>query len=380
MHVFALLPLLTLLGEPETGGGKRKAPPPLPDAGAIEASLLELARDRVQQGWQRLARADDHVYAIDIALLSMAFALGGDKAPYETLDALARKHLLVEEPPGLAAPIILWRRQVPEGKPEASGTTEMLRFAQAWLVGSQTFHRPEDAALARRLLRGYVLHAGQVDGTWMVRNYYDLRGRHFAINSYLIDYAPDLLVFAGTEPREESLLAVARSSLALVRRAQRANGLIDAMVQPEVRTLYPFVIFSPNDIIQIEHAAIVAEQVAKGAPAIARRLLDFALARLPKLPAAVVGRSGEPSAQESADAGTYAALVRLAVRLDAAAAVRAFRRPFLENAEWLVRAARKDSARLPETHLLGQTLLGLMFLRHFDEDKPLPPAIAGRAP
>jgi hypothetical protein len=333
-------------------------PPTLDDV--LPALQTELAR---RSRAHELARADGFVYAIDVALLAEVAARTRDRASYDTLRSLAEKHFILERPPGLPAPAVIWRRQLASpSPPDASGTTEAFALARALLLGGDTFRRGRDVALAVRILEGYAAHASFLDGIWLVRNYYNLGTRTFATNSFLIDYAPDLFFAVARRTGDERFHEIARRSLALVRAARRPGGLIDAVVQPELRTLFPTVVFSPNDVIELEHAALIANEIVENAPAMAADVLAFALARRDDLHAAYEGRSGHPYGWDKADAGTYAALTRLAVRLRDPIAVAQLRTPLAYHAQWLV----NEGTRAP-LHVTVQTLLGLLALRDWDE-------------
>jgi hypothetical protein len=321
----------------------------------------------------RLVRRDGYVYAIDVGLLALANALGRDRGRYVRLVDLARRDLVVDRAAGLDAAAVTWRRR-PGGReaPDASGTTEALALAQALLVGAETFARPADAALALALLDGYGKHAAVDNGTWIVRNYYNFATRTFATNSYLIDYGPDLLLHAArTRPGLEGLRTTARRSVALIRAAQRPNGLIDTLVQPELKTLFSFVIFSPNDVIQIEHSALVAELAAGTAPDVARRLLDFIRPRLADLHAAYFGRSGEPQGPALATAGPLAAIARLAVKVGDRDLLARIRAPLAAHAYTI-----GTDAGVFDLHAAAQTLLSLRYLELCDGGKTIPLTVA----
>jgi hypothetical protein len=357
----------------------RPADPPerdaAPAAADVRRSLYVVAGEMIDR--DQLARPDGHVYAIEVALLVLAAALADDRSRYTRLTDLTRRHFLAYPAGGPAAPVVLWRRRLrpTPSAPDASGTTEALQLAQALLVGADTFKRPADATLAGKILDGYLGHAAEVDGVWIVRNYYNLGTRSFATNSYLIDYSPDLLTFAATRTGANgaNLRAAVSRSVALVRKAQRPNGLIDTIIQPELRTLFPFVIFSPNDVIELEHTALVAEQVVTSAPDVARGALRFAAERLDTLHAAYEGRSGRPFGKDLADAGTRSALMRLAIKLGDGQMVERLRPSLSEHGAWLTRQAGNV-----DVHVVAQTLTALLLLQVRDEGRHLPRALPSR--
>jgi hypothetical protein len=339
-------------------------PPPGPASAraAIEARLLPL----IDRG--ALVRADGYLYAIDVGLLAKVTARTRDRTRYLHLIDLARRELVVERPAGLPAPAVAWRRQGGSSTPpDASGTTEALVLAEALFMGADAFDRPGDAALALALLDGYVAHAAIDNGRWLVRNYYNFETRTFATNSYLVDHGPDLLRQAhARRPDRKVFATVAARSLALLREAQRPNGLIDAVLQPELRTLFSFDVFSPNDVIELEQTALVAAAAAHMAPDVGRRVLDFARARIADLHATYLGRSGAPEGKRLATAGTWAALACLAAALDDRAMLDQIRAPLAAHGFTL-----GTDARAFDVHAAAETLLGLGCL------DAIPP---GRAP
>lgn len=354
-------------------GGKARAiapaslpPPPL---ATVRARLERLLGERIDQA--RLTRADGYVYAIDVGLLALATALAGDRDRYERLVTRARRELIIDHPPGLDGTAVAWRRRARGGPPDASGTTEALQLAQALLVGGDRFALPQDARLARALLAGYLEHAAVDSGVWIIRNYFNFETRTFATNSFLIDYGPDLLLHVARRTGDADLREAAARSARLVRAAQRQNGLIDTLVQPEIKTLFPFAIFSPNDVIVLQQACLVAEQVVSAAPEVARATLSFVKKRAPLLYASYVGSTGQPYGQERADAGTLAAVMRLAVALDDRDVIEVIRPQLAAHAETLT-----EQHATFELHVAAQTLLGLESVERWERKEPRPLATA----
>jgi hypothetical protein len=339
--------------------------------GTKQPSDVRRALDRqidpmIQSG--RLVRSDGFVYAIDVGLLMHAAALSENRRRYERLVQLSRAAFIVERPMNLPAPVVVWRRRLESPKPpDASGTTEALQMAHALMIGAEVFNRPQDGALAAGILRGYAEHATVLDDIWLVRNYYNLQTRTFATNSFLVDYGPDLLAKAAITNGNMKLREVADRSVALIRRATRPNGLIDMLVQPEVKTLSDIVIFSPNDVIELEHACLVAESAVTEAPDVARGVLRFASERMGDLRAAYVGSTGAPYGTDKADAGTLAAIARLAVRFGDREMIEKVKRPLLDHATTLAVDAKKF-----DVHVIAQTLLGLQMMERWMSSAPIP--------
>jgi hypothetical protein len=325
------------------------------DARRTKEELHRLVRERVLKG--RLARADGWTYAIDVSLL-MIFAAGErDSDLYLHLGRFASEHLVLDsEDDPYTRGFVVWRvrEQTP---PDASGTTEALRLAEAFWRGSLAFDRLEDRDRAVLILEGYARHRSEERGVWMIRNYFNLGTRSFATNSFLVDYAPDFLAEVGEATGNPALREIAEKSYALIERAQSDAGLLYDVVQPELKTLLDderMVVFSPNDAIQVSNSAAVALGAAKGRPGVAGRVLDFCLVRMPELKGTYYGRTGEIARDKRPGIEAWSSLVRLAIALEREDALEEFY-PFLVS-----NAGRKW--RIPDDawlYVVGELLLGL---------------------
>lgn len=285
-------------------------------------ALRDALERRAHALWQGdgLRRPDGCVYTVDVGHLLIHAVGRGDRALYETVRPVARALVHDEASDPYTRGFVPWR-SCRDRAPDASGTTEALRVARGLWSGGARFERPDDRALARLIVDGYGRHAAEEYGVWMVRNYFNFQTRAFANDSYLVDYDPDLIAEMARETGDAGLADLARRSTALVRAAVAESGLIHTLVQPDVATIMPRApvpIFSPNDIIQLNNACVVAETVVHGAPEVGQRLLRFALARGDRLVRAYYGRTGEPVDDTAADSTAWSCLVRLAARLDAA--------------------------------------------------------------
>ncbi len=312
---------------------------------ALRARLHASVTDWVERG--TLARTDGHTYTVDLAQLLEHAARSGDAALYGKLRAIAAPLVLERPDDPYTRGFVAWR----DGAPDASGTTEALRLARALWLGAERFGEAGDRALAREVLEGYARHAATDHGVWLVRNYFNLGTRAFANDSFLVDYDPDLL--AGVPGFEE----VAARSLELVRRARAPSGLLYAMVQPDLRTLLPrldLVVFSPNDVVQLNNACTVAETVVRGAPEVARGVLDFALSRPAPLRRYFVGRTGAPFNEVPAEITSLTCLARLAARLGDADAAHHLG----ERAVWHWRTFA-DGLQPPRAYTASEVLLTL---------------------
>jgi len=302
-----------------------------------------------------LARPDGYVYTAEVGSLLAWAALAGDRALYDDLRALALP--LVRDDPSdpYTRGFVAWRSRPGEAH-DASGTTEALRVAEGLWRGAQAFGRPEDRELALGVLHGYARHAAELNGIWLVRNYFNFETRAFATNSFLVDYAPDFVVEAAAAEDDALLLEVARRSYEVVGSARAPSGLLHDLLQPELVTVTDrdLVTFSPNDTIQLVNAAQVALGAARGRPGVAQGVLDFALARLPDLDAAYLGRTGEVAKRRAPGIETCAVLARLALALGDAGAFRSFWPPLAEAVE-----AFLDEEREPRLYVAAELLLAL---------------------
>lgn len=309
------------------------APAGAPAALPLEAYLSKVRdlRDEVRRrvrGWVdagRLARPDGFVYAVDVAQLMACFVEADHRSHYEKLRDHALYHLIVDDPSdAFTRGFVLWRHKpVATGGAsavrDASGTTEALRLAKALWHGASRFGLPGDREAALTVLRGYARHATEDQGVWMVRNYFGFGTRSFASNSFLVDYDADFVRAVADETGDAPLADLSSRSYAAVRGAVTAAGLLYDLIQPELKTMYPLlpgvVTFSPNDVVQLSNATTVAATVARGAPDVARRVLDFALSRGDGLRMYHYGRTGEPVNDSAPGINEWAGLTRLAVQL-----------------------------------------------------------------
>lgn len=288
----------------------RGAPPS--EAPALEARLAERVRAWVAAG--ELARPDGYVYTVEVGELLTWAALAGDRPLYDRLRAEVLP--LVRDDPSdpYTRGFVAWRQK--HGEPhDASGTTEALRVAEGLWRGAAAFDLPEDRALALLVLHGYAAHAAELNGVWLVRNYFNFGTRAFATNSFLIDYAPDFLSEVAEAEGDPALADIARRSGELLADARAPSGLVRDVVQPELATLtdQDVVIFSPNDAVQLSNAATAALMGAEREPAVAHGVLRFALACLPRLDTAYYGRTGEVALRRPPGLETWAVLARLAL-------------------------------------------------------------------
>lgn len=328
---------------------------------------LSVLRDRILQKLNecvavgQLRRDDGFIYTIDAAQTFLCFALAGDSGGYETLRAHCLSNLICDagnDP--FCRGFVAWRYK--PGQPvDASGTTEALRMARAFWIGSERFQRPDDARIARIVLHGYANHATIDQGVWIVRNYFTFKTRSFAPNSFLVDYDPDFVREVSLKLGDNDLKEVADKSDALISRAVTPCGLLYDLVQPDLKTLYPLLdvyTFSPNDVVGLTGCGTTALGVTRSNPQIGRKILAFATKRFGGLRRYYYGRTGEPVDSSSAAIFEYSTLARLAAQLgDEPAAARIVDRGLIEW-QWLL-----DHDRTPSPFILTelyQTLQALV--------------------
>jgi len=297
----------------------RVTPGPTLDQRAIAMAdrLHDEARRRVDK--RLYPRDDGYAYTVDVAQLSLFAARTGDQPLYTQLaDRLIDTVVIDDNSDPYTRGFVAWRYA--DGMPlDASGTTEALRVAAALWQGSRAFNRPDDAALALRILDGYARHTAVDQGLWFVRNYFNLQTRAFAPNSYLVDYDPDLLTAVGRAAESPELVEVAAKSAALYDAAATPAGLLHSIILPELATLTPgdAPIFSPNRVEFIANVATAALHATTTNPDHAHAVLDFAIARLDDLQRHYDTHTGHVVHPTSdASIAELAPLLRLAIELD----------------------------------------------------------------
>jgi hypothetical protein len=262
-------------------------------------------------------RDDGYSYTVDVAQLLELAALRGEEQLYRVLRKRVLDTVVISAPGDpLEDGFVAWRYA--DGLPlDATGTTEALRVASGLWLG-RALVQEDDTLLVSRIAHGYARHAYVDQGTWMIRNYYNLIVGAFSINSYMVDYDPDLLSAIATERNDAALADVAKRSYQLIDAAVAPSGLIYQLVQPEVVTLLPGdkPIFSPNDIVSVANSCTVAERALQGRPAVARRLLAFARQQRLRLSERHLGASGRPiEGAQPANVIPHGCLARLAIAL-----------------------------------------------------------------
>ncbi|HEX7010133.1 MAG TPA: hypothetical protein VF184_09130 [Phycisphaeraceae bacterium] len=364
MLALAVLTALAWLRPPETGTDSAWQEAARRTAQQLHAQARQAA---LAGDPSTLARPDGYLYAIDLSQLALYATQHRDAALYEALQQLLVEHFLLDDPDDpFTRGFIAWRWR-PGAPLEASGTTEMLRTAEALWHASDAFHRPQDRQLAQTILQGYARHQAVDQGVWLIRNYFNLDTRAFATNSYLIDYDPDFLMQAAQATGDAQLLHAAQQSARMVQRARTPAGLLHQIIQPELLTLMPVPgsVFSANNVESLANAAAVAQRSAHSCPQTARSVLQFALARLPHLHAFYDAATGEPADQALAGIQTLAPLVCLAIKLDDAQALAQLRPAFLQEAQALAASPEPAGKRL---YLISEALLALEALHRWEKE------------
>ena len=245
---------------------------------------------------------DRHTFTVDVGQIMAFLAEADDLEPYLALREFAVANLVVNNPDTpFTQGFVLWRHN-PSQPPDASGTTEALRLVRALWTGAERFKRPQDADLALLILDGYLRHERTEQGVWFIANYYKFDTNHFATNSFIVDYDPDLVRRVADDLREtdtyrhQKYSELADHSYGVVRRAVAPSGLLYDVLQPEMKTMYyekDVSCFSPNDVIQVNNSCATAATVARGDPAIGQGVLGFLLPRVGELRLQYFGRTGE---------------------------------------------------------------------------------------
>jgi hypothetical protein len=318
-----------------------------------------LARDWIAN--DRLARTDGWVYTVEWGHFLIYFALAGDRELFLRMRDHAVRSLIINEADDpVTRGFVLWRRKPGEVR-DASGTTEMLRVAKGLWLGAQSFGRPADADLAVLILRGYARHAAVDQGIWLIRNYYSLTERHYATNSFLVDYDPDFVADVAAARQDRELHDLAEKCYGVYRQAVAPCGLIYDLVQPEIKTLVgrrDVLFYSPNDIMGLHNSTTCAQVVARGLPNIAKGVLGFALARLGDLRAYYFGRTGEAVDETSATLIEFNGLTRLATLAGGAIARQQFLRWAVPRwQEYLQRVKPADAYTVAEILLTLQAVI-----------------------
>lgn len=294
-----------------------------PGAPALQRQI-EMADARVREtislvrNVNELARADGYVYTVDVAQLLTYAALRRDSALYQMLRSYAVAELIQNsDSDPYVRGFVAWRRK--QGTPpDASGTTEGLRVAEGLWTGAEMFGDTVGRSLAVLIVRGYLRHAYEDQGTWLIRNYFNFQNRSFATNSFLVDYDPDFLATVAEVTKDTAIATGARNSYQLVERARTKAGLIYEIIQPEVLTALPLLespIFSPNDVVSTLNSCTVAERVVRGRPDIARRVLRFFVKHDRENALYYYGRTGDAVRENDVSAEPLACLTRLAFKL-----------------------------------------------------------------
>ncbi len=309
----------------------------------------------------QLARPDGFIYAVDIGQLLAYAATNGDYNLYVALRDFATRYFILNNPSDpFTQGFVVWRYRNTT-PPEASGTTEALRLAEGLWLGSRMFGEPADRERALLILQGYARHAYVDQGVWLIRNYFNLQTRSFVTNSFLVDYDPDFVREVADAVGDSELYDVARQSYALISRAVAPSRLLYEMIQPEVLTILPdldLVVFSPNDIVQLSNSCTVAERAVREAPVIGEEILAFALQHRFLLKSYYYGISGRPASDRGPGPGTYACLVRLAVKLKDQQAINSFFNPLMAQVGSFIEAPYE-----PRLYVASEFLLALQTLR-----------------
>lgn len=344
--------------------------PYLPRLKDFRDRLHDKARAWVLTGADAITRVDDSgrktfIYTVDLAQLMEHFAAAGDLQPYMKLRDFAIEHVVIDRKDDpFTKGFVLWRRDV-KAEPDASGTTEALRVARALWTGGKVLNRPEDKAIALMIIDGYARHYTIDQDIWLIRNYFSFGTRSFANNTFVIDYDADFLrqvaddLKASDPKQHQAVSELATNSYGLMRRTPTPCGLLYDLVQPELKTMYwgiDVAAFSPNDIVQTNNACTTAATIAKGEPAIAKKVLAFVTGKQAsegKIFQHYYGRTGERVSKRGMGASENMAIAKLGALLGDKAAVALFVQAGLPHWENFVSTAGPASAWAASEILLG---------------------------
>ena len=260
-------------------------------------------------------------YAVDMGTLLDYAAARGDAHLFRLLSDRVKKFYLITRSDDINALYTVAWRAWPGHALEASGTTETLRMVDGYWTAGQRWHNPYYLRLAHLMARAYMRHqtSNQYGLKWYIRNYYNYETKNYATNTFLVDYAPDVLWRVAIGTHDSELRKAADKAAEFVEGAQLPFGFFHEMYQPEISTLYANMkYFSPNGIMQI----IDAHEAAMGisthyAPRQARRTYRFDKAHYRHITYQYY-MSGRPVGFGKGDAkgpAIYAFMARLAVRM-----------------------------------------------------------------
>lgn len=334
------------------------------DALPARDRLRDAAMSAVENG--DIARDNGHIYAVDIGQLATFAALAGDRELYDPLRKIILDKLLVTRVPGDPAHgMIAWRYSPDPPHHDASGTTEALRAAEALYHGVQAFGLTEDRQTITLIIDAYARHAAVDNGTWMIRNYFNLDPAvyHYSTNSFLVDYDPDLLMQLAEDFENDEWRDFAKRSADLIENARSPAGLLHQMIRPEVGTIMPHLahqgIYSINGIEQLSNVLTVAERCTTTNPKASRTVFEFARDRMPQLRLyydANTGRRFRGGDDTWAGVETWGPLLRLAVKLDEPVVRRQATRRVIGLSEGFPDYVGED-----RLYLLGEALLALQY-------------------
>jgi hypothetical protein len=291
---------------------------PMPDRAALKdmhdwlsAQLRAWARD------DQLARENGYFYGVDLGQILIYAAQAGDRGLYEQFSPAVKAMVRDRKDDPYTRGFVSWRYRTSDPQADASGTAEALWLAHGLWQGAAAFGKPQDKALAIKILRGYKQHEYEEAGTWYIRNYFNYGTRAFATNTFMVNFNPDFLHEVARATGEAWIADLAARSRKLVLSARTPGGLVYSMIQPEVATIFPELniqAFSPNDVVSLFEACGVAETVVASDPKLARSVLAVA-GRHPRRPAYLTASRGEPYEGGYDSPFPSVCLLRLALRL-----------------------------------------------------------------
>jgi hypothetical protein len=366
-----------LLPPPNTATVNAISPPPAPTRPKritpMQQRTLRILHKRLHQrlslsilkGPKAWRRTDGFVYSIDVGRLLLYAAKGHHQTLYAKLAHFAKTHLvLIKQDDPYTRGFVLWR-YAPNKAKDATGTTEALVIARGLWHGGKWPENKRDKDTAITILDGYRRHQTVENGIWLIRNYFNLKTRGFATNSFTIDYLPDFVKTVARATHKQTHKELADKSFRLLDKAVAPSGLFYSVIQPEVSTFLHkrLSIYAPNGVVKLLNSLIIAERIARHRPWQSRRVLGWAVYRLPRLNGFYNAQTGHPAMRQQVGPATYATMIRLAIKLNQRDAFARILPYFLSEAINFVQYPHE-----PTLYIHGQLLLALQdsltFLKH----------------
>jgi len=233
------------------------------NAPEVLSSLVEASEERLHSEYKAGLpfRNDGFAYAIDVANTMQAAAVRDDRPLFNRANRLMRSHFLrTKSDDARAQHTVLWRYH-PDRSPDASGSKETGRLAEALWTAYQQWGTPTHRDRALAVLDAYLRHGVETDdGRFHVKNYYNYRTQRFAENTWLLNQMPHLVRRIGCATEDAHLLQRADEMARFVQEAYLSDGFFHEMYDPGVTTVIDDATgyFSPNGVLKLQSSLTVA--------------------------------------------------------------------------------------------------------------------------